>query len=134
MGLGIFVAAPILVRLVLGPGFESAVIVLRILSLLPPLIALSNVLGIQWMLALGLDRLVNAVIFSACILNVTLAVILVPHYLHVGMAIAVVASESLVAFGLYGALKARHLDPLVIARQARAQESPAAAAAGAART
>ena len=132
MGLGIFVAAPILVRVVLGPGFESAVIVLRILSLLPPLIALSNVLGIQWMLALGLDRLVNAVIFSACILNVTLAVILVPHYLHVGMAIAVVASESLVAFGLYGALKARHLDPLVIARQARAQESPAAAAAGAA--
>jgi PST family polysaccharide transporter len=116
MGLGLFFGAPLLVRIILGPGFESAIVVVRILAFLPPLIAFSNVLGIQWMLALGLDRPVNAVIFTACVLNVMLAVILVPHYMHVGMAIAVVASETLVALGLYAVLKAKRLDPLVIAR------------------
>jgi PST family polysaccharide transporter len=123
MGLTIFFAAPILVRIVLGPGFDSAVLVLRILALLPPLIALSNVLGIQWMLALGLDRLVNAVVISACVLNVVLAVLLVPRYLEVGMAVAVVASETLVASGLYTLLKIRNLDPLAIARGPAVAES-----------
>jgi PST family polysaccharide transporter len=127
MGLLIFVGAPILVRLLLGPGFENAVVVLRILALLPPLVALSNVLGIQWMLALRLDRLVNAIVISACFLNVSLALILVPHYLQVGMAVAVVASEALVAFGLYTVLRLRHLDPLVIAALAKADPAPTAA-------
>jgi len=118
MGLAIFAAAPSLVRVGLGAGFEHAVLVLRILALLPPLMAVSNVLGIQWMLALGLDHLVNAVVFSACVLNVSLAIILVPHYLHVGMAVAVVSSEALVAFGLYAVLKQRHLDPAAVAAEA----------------
>jgi polysaccharide transporter, PST family len=128
MGIIVFLAAPFLVRVVLGPGFESSVPVLRILALLPPLIALSNVLGIQWMLALGLDRFVNAVIFSASVLNVSLAVILVPHYLHVGMAIAVVASEALVAVGLFAILRIQHLDPFAVAT---AEEEPITAAVGA---
>ncbi len=118
MGLFIFAAAPSLVRFALGTGFEQAVLVLRILALLPPLMAVSNVLGIQWMLALGLDQLVNAVVFTACLLNVSLAIILVPHYLHVGMAVAVVSSEALVAFGLYAVLKQRHLDPVAVAAEA----------------
>src|SRR5258708_19180327 len=78
MGLTIFFGAPILVRLVLCPGSDSAVPVLRLLALLPPLIAVSNVLGIQWMLALGLDRLVNAVVISAGGLNVGLATCVAP--------------------------------------------------------
>jgi PST family polysaccharide transporter len=116
---------------VLGPGFDSAVVVLRILALLPPLIAISNVLGIQWMLALGLDRLVNTIVISACVLNVGLALILVPRYQQVGMATAVVASEALVAFGLYAVLRIRNLDPLVIAGSS-AQVQPAATPTGAA--
>jgi PST family polysaccharide transporter len=129
MGLITFFGAPILVRIVLGPGFENAVVVLRILALLPPLIAFSNVLGIQWMLALGLDRLVNAIVVSACVLNVTLAIILVPHHLQVGMAIAVVASEALVAVGLYLVLRLKNLDPLAIARRPHVESAPAPAGA-----
>jgi PST family polysaccharide transporter len=134
MGLGVFLGAPLLVRVVLGPGFDSAVVVLRILALLPPLIAISNVLGIQWMLALGLDRLVNTVVISACVLNVTLALILVPRYQHVGMAVAVVASEALVAFGLYALLRIRNLDPLAIAGRPAPAEAVAIAIATGAQT
>jgi polysaccharide transporter, PST family len=130
MGLAVFLAAPLLVRAVLGPGFEASVVVLRILALLPPLVAVSNVLGIQWMLALGLDRFVNAVIVSACLLNVSLALILVPHYMHVGMAVAVVSSETLVVLGLCAVLKRKRLDPFVIAKAAE-QPEPVAAVVGA---
>jgi PST family polysaccharide transporter len=93
------------------------------------LIAFSNVLGIQWMLALGLDRLVNAIVVSACVLNVTLAIILVPHHLQVGMAIAVVASEALVAVGLYAVLRLKNLDPLAIAGPSHVESAPAPAGA-----
>jgi PST family polysaccharide transporter len=114
MGVSVFIAAPLLVRVVLGPGFESAVPVLRILALLPPLVVVNNVLAVQWMLALGLDRLVNRVVFAAGLLNVVLAIALVPHYVHVGMAVAVVASEALITAGLFAVLRAKHLDPLAL--------------------
>jgi O-antigen/teichoic acid export membrane protein len=73
------------------------------------------------MLAIGLDRLVNAVVFSAGVLNILLAIILVPHLMQIGMAIAVVAAEAVLTFGLYAVLRIKHLDPLVIATR-RAQE------------
>jgi polysaccharide transporter, PST family len=114
-GIAAFVFAPVLVHLVLGDQFESAVAVVRILALLPPLVAFSNALGVQWMLAIGLDRLVNTVVFSAGILNVLLALILVPRLLHIGMAIAVVAAEGFMTAGLYTVLRLKHLDPFSIA-------------------
>ena len=112
MGAFLYLAAPVLVRVLLGAGFENAVVVLRILSVLPPLIAASNVLGVQWGLALGLDRLVNLVMVGAGILNVVLAFLLVPHLYHVGMALSVVLSEAFVAAGLYVMLRLKHLDPI----------------------
>ncbi|HLB76735.1 MAG TPA: oligosaccharide flippase family protein [Candidatus Dormibacteraeota bacterium] len=116
MGATVFLTAPLLVRLLLGPGFDNAVPVLRILALLPPLVVVTNVLAVQWMLALGLDRSVNAVMAAASLLNVGLAVALVPHHREIGMAVAVVASEALVTGGLYAVLRVKHLDPLAMAR------------------
>ena len=125
MAIVIFATAPALVRVLLGPGFEGAVPVLRILALLPPLIAMSNVLGIQWSLALDLERLVTALIASASALNVCLAFVLVPRYAHVGMALAVVASEGLVAIGLLAALRYRRLDPFAVRTAPRAEAAQA---------
>ncbi|HYS02861.1 MAG TPA: oligosaccharide flippase family protein [Candidatus Eisenbacteria bacterium] len=112
----VFLTAPLLVRLVLGPGFEHAVPVLRVLALLPPLVVVTNVLAVQWMLALGLDRSVNAVMLAASLLNIGLAIALVPPYREMGMAVAVVASEALVTGGLYAVLRIKRLDPLALAR------------------
>ncbi|MBO9542815.1 flippase [bacterium] len=93
LGLVVFFGAPWLVSILLGPTFQEAVPVLRILALLPPLIALSNVLGIQWMLPLGLDRVFNSIIITAGLLNLCLAAFLAPAFAQVGMAIAVVLAE-----------------------------------------
>ena len=115
MGVFLFAAAPILVQILLGPGFDQAIPVLQILALVPPMVAVSNVLGVQWGLALGLDRLVNMVMYAAGLLNIVLAIILVPHYFQIGMAVSVVVAETFVAAGLYLLLRLKGLDPFAVA-------------------
>lgn len=111
IGLVVFAASPLLVRILLGEGFGPAVQVLRVLALLPPLIAISNVLGIQWMLPLGLDRPFNIIILGAGLINIVLAVILAPRYAHIGMAWAVVLSEVFATGSMYMFLRSRSIDP-----------------------
>jgi PST family polysaccharide transporter len=107
-----FFLSPLIVRIVLGPEFQPVIPVLRLLVWLVPAIALSNALGIQWMLPLGLDSTFNRIILGAGIMNVVLAVLLAPLYAQMGMAWAVVASEIFVTAGIYVALRRRGLDPL----------------------
>jgi len=99
MGLSVFVLAPLLVRILLGEEFGPTVQVLRVLALMLPLVALSTALYVQWMLPLHLERSFNVVILGAGVLNLVLALVLVPRYFQVGMAWAVVASELFVASG-----------------------------------
>jgi PST family polysaccharide transporter len=110
---GILVAfAPTIAHLLFGAAFGPTIPALRVLSLLPPLIALSNVLGIQWMLPLGLDRPFNGIIVAAGVLNLGLAYLLAPRFGHVGMAWAVVGAEAFVTGTMYGYLRLRRLHPL----------------------
>lgn len=112
LGAMAFLFAPLLVRVALGPGFDPAIPILRVLSLLPPLIALSNVFGIQWMLTLGLDRAFNAIILSAGLVNLGLALSLAPRFDGMGMAWAVVSAETVVTLAIYLLLRWWRLDPL----------------------
>lgn len=112
LGAGLAATAPLLISVLLGPGYEAAVPVLRVLALLLPLVALSNVLGIQWMLPLGLDRNFNTIIATAGLLNLGLAILLAPRLGALGMALAVVVAEAFVTGGMYLYLRAHQLDPL----------------------
>jgi polysaccharide transporter, PST family len=95
LGVVIWVAAPLLVRILLGPGFEASIPALRIFALLPWLVGMGTALGMNWMLPLGLDRQFNLIIAGAGILNVVLATLLAPGLQHMGMCIAVAAAEGL---------------------------------------
>jgi PST family polysaccharide transporter len=110
-GLTILAGAPLLVHLLLGPGFDRAIPVLRMLSVLPPLIATSNVLGIQWMLPLRLESQFNWVIVAAGVSNIVLALTLVPRFGHLGMAVGVDVAELIVAGSIFVLLRRRRLDP-----------------------
>jgi PST family polysaccharide transporter len=112
LGAAGFFLSPLIVRVVLGPGFQPAVPVLRVLAGLVPAYALSIALGIQWMLPLGLDRSFNRIILGAGILNIVLAIILAPLFAQMGMAWAVLTSEIFVTAAMYVALRRRGLDPL----------------------
>ena len=110
-GLCMFFGAPWLVRLLLGPGFEGAVPVLRILALLPPLIALSNAFGVQWMLALGLDAELNRIVLAAAALDIVLALVLGTRFQHIGVGASVALAEVFVTGATVCVLRRRKLDP-----------------------
>lgn len=92
MGLLIFLLAPLLVRVFLGEAFSPAVPALRVLALLLPLEALCVALHGFWMLPLRMDRPFNAIILGTGLVNLVLALVLAPAYLHLGVAWAAVGA------------------------------------------
>jgi polysaccharide transporter, PST family len=106
-----FLAAPLITRVVLGPGYGPAVPVMRVLSLLLPPIAVSTVLGVQWMLPLGMDAVYNKIIISAGFLNLALALSWATRWQQMGMACAVVVSEYVVTIAVCVVLLRRKLSP-----------------------
>lgn len=113
LAIGAFLAAaaPWIVAILLGPRYEGAVPLLRWLALLAPLVALSNVLGLQWMLPLGLERDFNVILIAAGLFNVAAACYLAPHYGAIGMAGSVVAAETAVTLGAFFCLWRRGMNP-----------------------
>ena len=93
IGLGAFFGAPLLVQLLLGPGYESAIPLLRILALLPPLVAIDTVFGLHWAVPHGHDRPFLATMLMAGSLNLVLAVVLLPRFGAEGVSAAVVLAE-----------------------------------------
>ena len=85
--------APVLIRVAVGPGFEAAIPVLRLLSLILPLLAVTNALGMNLLLPLGKDRLFATIVIGAGILNIGLAIWWIPLYGQLGAAYAVVTSQ-----------------------------------------
>lgn len=112
LGTIVYITAPLTVQILLGANFEPAVDVLRLLACLLPLVAMSNMLGLQWMLPLGLDKPFNRIILAAGALNLTLAACFAPLWAQMGMAAAVVLAEVFVTVAMYVYLRFKGLDPL----------------------
>ena len=112
LGLVMLVFAPLLVRLLLGPGYEPAVPALRIMAALPLLVALNSVMGVQWMIPLSMERQLNWIVVLAGLVNLGAAVLLAPALAHVGMAVAVVTAELFITIAIFYVLRKRRLDPI----------------------
>jgi PST family polysaccharide transporter len=108
-GISLYACAPILVRFLLGTGFEESVAVLRIFSILPLLIGLSGTLGGQWMLALRMDSELRTTALFAVSLNIACTLVLGRMLLGTGGAIAVIVTELFVALAALFVLWRRKL-------------------------
>ena len=107
-----FVAAPAIVGVAMGSGFEEAVPLLRIMSLLPVAVIPGFMLGSQWMLPLGYERPYVRIVLRAGAFNLALALLLAPTFAATGMAVVAVATEAFVAVSIFLWLSRRSLDPL----------------------
>jgi PST family polysaccharide transporter len=108
----IFLSSPLIVRLILGSDYIPSIAVMQILAWLCFLIAVSNVLGIQIMLPFGRDKAFTSIIFGAGVINVILAVLLVPTWYELGMALSVLISELFVTAAMFIYLTLNQLNPL----------------------
>lgn len=89
----IFASAPYVVALLYGADFAGAVPVLRWLSLLPFLVGLSNVFGINTLLPLGMKRTFSAILVGAGVLHLLVLFALIPMFSATGAAMAVLLTE-----------------------------------------
>jgi PST family polysaccharide transporter len=94
LGLGLALLAHPLTRILLGPGYDGSVTVVRVFALLLPISSLNNGLIMHWMLPQRMDSKASRSIQGAIVVNVAAAVLLAPKFAHVGMAFAVLAAET----------------------------------------
>jgi polysaccharide transporter, PST family len=107
----LYLMAPFIVRVILGPGYGESVTVLRILLVLLPIVGVSIPLSLHWMIPNGLDRLLTRITISGGLLHVPLAVFLGSQYSLVGIAWALVVTESYILMMIVGTLVVRGLGP-----------------------
>ncbi|MFH0855457.1 MAG: flippase [Candidatus Omnitrophota bacterium] len=101
ISLSIFVLSGPIVRLLLGAQFTESITVLRILAFLPFIIALSNIFGIQTMITFNMKEAFSRILIAAGFINIPLALILVPFFKHIGLAVAVLTTESFVTLTMF---------------------------------
>lgn len=97
----LFFTADIIVTLGLGPEYKESVILIRIMALLPFIIALSNVSGVHTMLTFGFNKTFSRVVISAGLLNTVLIFPLIILYQAEGAAVAVMISEMFVVSAMF---------------------------------
>lgn len=106
---GLLLFAPIVINILYGKQFQSAVPVLRWLSPLPFLIGLSNVFGIQTMVPLGMKREFTRILLTAGAFNVVTLSVLAAHFQAIGAAISVLMAEVFVTLAMAQLLQSRKI-------------------------
>lgn len=107
-GLVAFAGAPPLTHVLLGPGYEGAIPVMRIIAVLPFLVAVNTVLGLYWAIPFGHERAFLIAVVAGGATNIALALMLVPRWGAVGMGAAVVVAELTVTASLSSLFYLRH--------------------------
>ena len=86
--------------IILGDQYADAILILRILALIPALVAISNIFGVQSMLTFGLNREFSRILIWTGVINIGLIVPLVMLYQGPGAAVSVVLTESIVTIAM----------------------------------
>lgn len=89
----IYFNTEILVKIILGKGYENSIIILKILSSIPFLYSISNFLGVQILLPLNYSKKYASAMLFALIVHTSFALILTNYFQAVGSAIAIIGAE-----------------------------------------
>jgi O-antigen/teichoic acid export membrane protein len=106
------VLGTLVIRIFYGHKFEPAIPVFEILAIVPLVFSLSNVLGIQIMMNLGMDKLYFKITASAGILSVLLNLLTVKHWGYMGSTINWLVTEIFLLIAMYFMLRRKGLSPI----------------------
>ena len=105
-----FVFADEIVELIMGDAYEYSVEILKIISFLPFVVSLSNVFGIQTMIAFGMQRMFSYILMVSAILNFLLVFPLISYFQAIGLAVTVLFVECFVTMSMYYILRKENID------------------------
>ncbi|MDQ3683299.1 MAG: flippase [Bacteroidota bacterium] len=96
-----FLLAPEIIIVLASQQFAPSIDVLRILCVLPLIVGLSNVFGIQVLLPFGKEKKVLIAVVAGCVSSLCLNYILCPVYAQKGAAISCIIAELIVTFLMF---------------------------------
>ncbi len=109
IAVGLNLSADWLVPIYLGPDFEGAIPLIRVLGVLPLVIGASTVIGIQYFVPTGQEHLLTRSVFLGAAVNVVLNSIFIYKFAALGAAIAsLIAELSVTAAQFYMVRKQIH--------------------------
>ncbi|GAB3801658.1 oligosaccharide flippase family protein [Spirosoma humi] len=101
VSLGLWLVAPVFITLFYGATFHDAIPVLRIVSLLPIMIGISNLLGMHTMLNLRMDKAFFRITALGSVVGLVVNAVLIQKMGFVGAAYAWVTAEAFIALSMY---------------------------------
>ncbi len=96
----VFLFANTIIYYFAGENYHQSVTVLKILAVLPFIVGIANILGVQIMLNINLKREFSYILVSCGILSLILLFILVPLFSIIGATISVLVTESIVMLAM----------------------------------
>ncbi|MDW7760876.1 MAG: flippase [Acidobacteriota bacterium] len=105
--LAAFLLSGPLIRLIYGPEFTGAAVVLKIFSFAFIIIGMSNVFGVQTLLTFNMAREYAFSILAGGAVSLVLGIILIPAFRHVGAALSYLLAECCVAAAMMAVLSSR---------------------------
>jgi O-antigen/teichoic acid export membrane protein len=112
MSLTIFAAAPYAVKILYGPQFLPTVEVLRWMAFVPFMAGLTDVLGVQTMLPLGLKVPFSRVLMASGVFNFALLALLATRFGATGAAATVLSTETAIVIAMAYTLSLQGVDLL----------------------
>jgi polysaccharide transporter, PST family len=100
ISLGVFIGAPIAVKLLYGPHYEPTIEVLRWMAFIPFMSGMADIFGVQTLLPLGLKSQFSRVLVSAALLNFVLLILFARLFGEQGAAAAVLVAQTCAAIGM----------------------------------
>ena len=98
LGVGIFCTSNMIVPWFLGEQYYKVITLLKIFSIIIPIIALSNATGAQYLIQAREEKVYTKSIFLGAIVNFGLNLLMIPRIASVGAAIASVIAEFSILF------------------------------------
>jgi PST family polysaccharide transporter len=108
--LALLLFAQPIAQLVFGHNVASIVPIIRWIAMLPFIIAISNVLGIQTMVTFGMDKQFSGILIMSGIVNVLLAIPLIKLYRAQGASMSLLITEVLVTMTMWVVLQRNGID------------------------
>jgi len=92
-------------RLAFGPGFDETIPLLHVLGILPFIGLFTNTFGIQGLLAFGHQNAFSRLMVFVTCIHLIIASLLCMRFGAFGMAVSVIITETLIAFGSFRLLR-----------------------------
>jgi len=97
----IFLLAPYIVPFLLGKDYDRSILLLQVMSVLPFMIGMSNIFGVQTMLPFNHKKAFSRILIFGSILSIILSLILVPLYQDIGSAVTVTIVETFITIAMF---------------------------------